>query len=282
MRLDIQQGTSEWLKLRKEKVTATDAGVILGFGYESPYNLWEKKMSLKPEATQTELMKRGQLLEPIAREQLCSQLGIKLTPAVVISDERPWQMASLDGLSDDNQVMVEIKCGLKTCEAAKAGVIPDYYRAQLQHQMCVMALPMMLFFTFDGHSSNIIEVKRDDNFIDEMIVKEHEFYKCIDNFEPPALTDRDYVIRNDEDWKRVAEMWLNSKELAKKYADNEEHLRQMLIDLAGSSNVKGAGVKVAKSVRKGSIDYKSISQLKEIDLESYRKKPVEYWRIGIE
>lgn len=283
MRLDVEQGTPAWLKLRKEKVTATDAGVIIGVSdYQSPYSLWAAKMGLTPPVQETERMREGKRLEPFALAEFTKQTGLQVCPAVVLSDDRPWQMASLDGLSDDNKVMVEIKCGPKTCALAEKGIIEPIYKAQLNHQMSVMSLKMMFFFTFDGYSSNIMEVKRDDDYIADMIAQEYEFYKCIDNFEPPALIDKDYIVRNDEEWKRISEMWLYNKELARRYADDEEHLRQMLINLAGSSNVKGSGIRVAKSIRKGSIDYKSIPQLKEIDLEPYRKKPSEYWRIGIE
>lgn len=283
MRLMVQQSTPEWLSLRKQKVTATDAGVILGISpYQSSYGLWAEKMNLSPPIQETERMREGKRLEPIALEEFTKKTGIVASPAVVISDERSWQMASLDGLSEDNTSMVEIKCGPKACALAKQGIIEPHYRAQLMHQMSVMSLKSMFFFTFDGYLSNIIEVERDDAFITDMIYKEHEFYKCIDNFEPPALSERDYIVRNDEEWNQLAIQYLKAKDLAKIVADNEELLRQQLILLAGSSNIKGAGLRVAKSIRKGAIEYKAIPQLKGLDLESYRKKPSEYWRIGIE
>lgn len=284
MRLDsMSQGSNEWLKLRKTKVTATDAGVILGISpYQSSYGLWAEKMSLSPPVQENERMREGKRLEPLALAEFTKKTGILASPAIVISDERSWQMASLDGLSDDNKSMVEIKCGPKTCALAKQGIIEPHYRAQLHHQMSVMCLPMMFFFTFDGQSSNIMEVERDDAYIADMIAKEHEFFKCIDNFEPPALSERDYVIRNDDEWNQLAIQYLKAKDLAKIVADDEELLRQQLIALAGSMNVKGSGVRVAKSVRKGTVDYKAIPELKGLDLEPYRKKPSEYWRIGVE
>ncbi len=284
MRLDsMSQGSNEWLKLRKTKVTATDAGVILGISpYQSSYGLWAEKMSLSPPVQETERMREGKRLEPIALQEFTKITGILAYPAIVISDERSWQMASLDGLSDDNKSMVEIKCGPKTCALAKQGIIEPHYRAQLHHQMSVMSLKSMFFFTFDGYSSNIMEVERDDAFIADMITKEHEFYKCIDNFDPPALSDKDYTVRNDDEWKKASEMYLASCHRVKFWEEEQEYWRKILIEAAGSSNVKGEGVRVAKSVRKGAIEYKAIPELKGLDLEQYRKKPSEYWRIGIE
>lgn len=283
MRLPIEQGTPEWLKLRTQKVTATDAGVITGDNeYQTPYKLWAEKMSLSPPVHETERMREGKRLEPFALAEFTKQTGIHASPAVVVCDARPWQMASLDGLSDDNKVMVEIKCGPKTCDLARQGIIEPMYRAQLQHQMCVMSLQMVYFFTFDGLSSKIIEVERDDSFIADMITKEHEFYKCIDNYEPPALTERDYVTRNDASWCHMAQNWVNAQRELKYWEEKAEDYRSSLIKLADSSNTRGAGVKVAKSIRKGNIEYKAVPEIQGINLEPYRKKPSEYWRIGIE
>ena len=66
------------------------------------------------------------------------------------------------------------------------------------------------------------------------------------------------------------------EELKKK----ENHYREMLIQLSNDKNSIGNGVKIQKIVRKGAIEYKDIPELKDIDLEKFRKQPVESWRIG--
>jgi hypothetical protein len=44
----------------------------------------------------------------------------------------------------------------------------------------------------------------------------------------------------------------------------------------------GAGIRLSKIPRKGAVDYSQIECLKELDLEPYRKKSIEYWKIGVE
>jgi len=77
----------------------------------------------------------GKRLEPIALASFCEQLGHELKPCVVQSDERPWQIASLDGISECRTMMVEIKCSQNLYEKAKNKIVPDYYMDQMQHQL---------------------------------------------------------------------------------------------------------------------------------------------------
>jgi len=56
-------------------------------------------------------------------------------------------------------------------------------------------------------------------------------------------------------------------------------LRNDLIEMAQGSNCRGGGIKLSKVVSKGTIDYKAIPELAGVDLEKYRKKPTECWKI---
>ena len=54
----------------------------------------------------------------------------------------------------------------------------------------------------------------------------------------------------------------------------------MIIEAAektGHNRLLCAGIKLTKQTRAGSIDYASIPELKNVDLESYRKKPTTFW-----
>jgi len=44
--------------------------------------------------------------------------------------------------------------------------------------------------------------------------------------------------------------------------------------------VKTCGLKIDRVTRKGSINYKEIDALKDIDLEKYRKPVSVYWQIS--
>src|ERR1700743_2597401 len=73
-------------------------------------------------------MNRGLQLEPYARKEYEDTTGI-LMPAVYIERAgHPFLRATLDGLNDEYQRALEIKCpGKKDHDIALAGKIPDKY-----------------------------------------------------------------------------------------------------------------------------------------------------------
>lgn len=75
-----------------------------------------------------------------------------------------------------------------------------------------------------------------------------------------------------EAWKKTA---LKLKEAEEK----EEAARKELIEACGEENFEGNGVKVWEIERKGSVDYTIVPELKDIDLEPYRKKGTFYWTV---
>ena len=67
--------------------------------------------------------------------------------------------------------------------------------------------------------------------------------------------------------------------MREKYEREEEILKQRLIDMSGGKSCRGSGVQVSRYIRKGTVDYGAIPELQGLDLEEYRKKPIEAWRI---
>ncbi len=140
--------TPEWEQMRKEKIGASDAPVLMGISpYDTPYSLWQKKLDLIPQTTMTRPMERGYTLEPLAREQVEQQIGQSLRPRVKFHDSIPWMMATLDGLSEDEKTLVEIKCpGATDHQTALSGHIPEKYFPQVQHQLEVCQIEKGYYF----------------------------------------------------------------------------------------------------------------------------------------
>ena len=63
------------------------------------------------------------------------------------------------------------------------------------------------------------------------------------------------------------------------YEKEKSVIKDDLTILSEGKNCQGAGVTLTKVERKGGIDYSSIPELKDIDLEKYRKKSSEYIQI---
>lgn len=275
---ELDQGSNEWLQLRKSKVTATDAPIIMGASH------WKTKLQLYHEKTDheyttpiNERMQRGLDLEPHARDLFTLKTGIHVEPKVVVKD---WAMASLDGLNELGNVAVEIKCpGNLDHQSALKGYVPEHYFPQLQHQMYVCGLKKMYYFSFDGFDGIALEVYRDDEYIEKMVEEEKKFYDCLVNKTPPEPSEEDYVYREDQEWEECALMWKSLSSSIKRLQEKEEKIREKLVNLSGGYNSKGAGVSLCQIQRKGNIDYSRIPELKNIDLDAYRKNDSVYWKI---
>lgn len=278
--LKIEQGTPEWHALRKTKITATDASVIMG-----PYP-WKTKLQLFHEKISDETaknivnarMQRGLDLEPVARELFQIETGIHVKPCVVVKD---WAMASLDGMCAWEETIIEIKCpGEKDHALALAGKIPAHYYPQLQHQMYVTDLNHMFYFSFDGIDGVTIRVERNDEYIQKMIQEEQEFYACVLSKIPPEKEADDYTYIEDEKWEELASRWTILMESMQKIEQEQELIKKSIIELSGQSNAKGAGISLCQVYRKGNVDYSQIPELKNVDLDAYRKPPINSWRIS--
>jgi putative phage-type endonuclease len=275
--INIEQGSQEWLALRKTKVTATDANIVMGASHwKTKLQLYHEKLSDEPAAPPNERMKRGTDLEPIARELFCIDTGIYMVPRVIVKD---WAMASLDGISEDNEIL-EIKCpGEKDHAIALAGKVPDHYYPQLQFQMYVADAKRVYYYSFDGFQGVTVVVERDDEYIAAMVERAKWFYGCMINKTPPERDEDEYVERDDDVWEECVAKWKITSADIKRLESQEDELRKKLIFLSGEQNTKGSGISLCQVQRKGNVDYAKVPQLKGIDLEPYRKPSTTSWRI---
>lgn len=276
--IDLEQGTPEWHALRKTKITATDASVIMGASHwKTRIQLYHEKLSNDAPTPPNERMQRGIDLEPVARDLFILNHGYICQPCVVVND---WAMASLDGIDETGKILVEIKCpGEKDHAVALSGKVPDHYYPQLQHQMWVCDVQEMYYFSFDGVDGVTVKVKRDDEYVEKMINEEYKFFMCLQQKTPPEPSEGDYIERNDDIWQQCASQWTSVTSQIKELEKEEEELRKQLIFLSGESNSKGAGISLCQVVRKGNVDYAKIPELKGVDLDKYRKGSINSWRI---
>lgn len=187
------QGTPEWLEYRRTRIGASDAPVIMGLSpYATPYELWMQKISgIEVEVNQ--FMQRGKDLEKIALKKYMEMTGISYMDSPVIENkDYPWQCASLDGMTKERDLFVEIKCpGEKNHEKALRGEIPKNYFIQMQHQLLVTGLDLAHYFSFDGIYGIILDVKRDEELLSDVFERELRFWDCLKNHVPPEMLPKD-------------------------------------------------------------------------------------------
>jgi putative phage-type endonuclease len=271
LRLDIEQGSPEWLALRRTKITATDAPVIMRASeYETPAQLWRRKITGE-ERPETEAMRQGREMEQQLREWASDWLCVPFEPAVLVSEERPWQMASLDGLAvvDGKPRLLEIKTTSRTdlvCPRSALHFLdemPDSWIWQVLHQRDVTGLPpdapsyLVVGYRGEGALADAVwpvvirECTRSDEFdVDEACVagdvagiwiprgkraemraREKSFLQCIESGE---LTDewRDTIEMQDEAWASLAEEYRHAMRAKREAEERVTRLRQELERLA--------------------------------------------------
>ncbi len=278
MEAHLIQGTDEWLHYRTSRITATDACVIMGVSkWKTKLELYNEKINENTNVFMNDRMKRGTDLEPMARELFCIQNGIEVSPRVITKE---WAMASLDGMSECGNYIVEIKCpGEKDHAIALSGKVPDHYYPQIQHQLYVTGLDWAFYYSFDGTDGVTLVVQRDDDYIEKMVAEELKFYECLESRIVPEPSDSDYVNRNDDLWNVYASQWISVLERMKDLEREQENIRNELIFLTAEHNTKGCGISVQKVERKGNVDYSKIPELSGVDLDKYRKESTSNWRI---
>lgn len=278
---EIQQNTPEWEEMRKGKIGASDAPIIMNVSpWKTPMQLWEEKSGFVPQGTQTFFMKRGHHLEQKAREKLEEMTGVLFQSVVRVHPEFEWMIASLDALSLDNAILAEIKCpGKEDHKKAMEGEVPEKYFPQLQHQMEVCGVDKAIYFSFDGENGVIVEVKKDEKYVADMLKKEKNFYECMKSLKPPSLTDKDHQLINSFEWESTAKQWTETNRAIKELQEKEKELRDNLIGLSQHHSSKGGGITLTKVVRKGNVKYSDIPELKNVCLDQYRGDAIESWRI---
>ena len=289
--VDVKQGSKEWLNWRKTVITATDCPSIMGTSpYQTAYKCWQRKLGLVAEQRSNPAIEKGKRLEPEARESFIFKTGIKMIPVCVESSEFDFLGASLDGISECNKALLEIKCSEPIYNQAKKGKIADHFLDQMQAQLLVTGADINYFYAYSEEDKDgiIIEMKKDPNFEDLFLPKAREFWRRILYFEAPPMSESDWCCMNDNlDWQKYAIMYKEIDASTKALEDKKDYIRKKLIEICAhekyeGKNCQGNGLKAMKTTIKGRIAYDEIPQLEGVDLEKHRKESTTSWKILID
>ncbi len=183
--VDLVQGSADWLRWRHDGIGASDAAALMGQNpWRSPQALFAEKVAPprygagrreRPLAAVADLfgatpVREDGGLEAQARRLYRQQHGSAVAPICLVSTERPWQRASLDGADLAAGRLLEIKCGSATYAAvAKSGRVPGHYIGQLQQTLAVTGFDAIDFWVWlPGRPPLLITERRDEVYIAEL------------------------------------------------------------------------------------------------------------------
>lgn len=197
--VSVKQNSKEWREWRGTGLGASDAPAVMGESpWTSPFELWLQKTGImeRPPANEFQVaaMKRGQELEPIAREKFEKEIGKPFPTLSAVHDEHEFLRASFDGYNAELNALVEIKCpGKEDLAKAAKGIVPDKYKAQVQQQLLISGAKVCYYYTWDGKSDKgtIIEVKPDPEYQKRLLDTMIDFWARVQNQILPDVTAKD-------------------------------------------------------------------------------------------
>ena|SRR6188508_1364834 len=290
--MHLEQRSAEWHEFRRNHIGASDAPIIFGVSpWKTSLQLYHEKTNPKESLSSSNYsMRRGIELEPKALALFEAETGYLMTPRVLVHPDHSWMSASLDGFELEGKCLVEIKCpGREDHNLAKKEIVPEKYMPQLQHQMEVTGLSECYYMSYVSDSDfTIFKVKKDNDYTIRLIEKEMEFWDRVQRKDPPSPSYKEAEEINSKEWVQSSGKYrdLQYKELEIKQQlieiENEKNrVKQELIFLANNRSAHGDGLKLTKYIRKGPVEYARIPELKNVELDLYRKAPIESWIVTL-
>lgn len=252
---EVEQGTEQWLGLRKWKLTGSTIKTILGItvkrspkGYETAYQLLADThldLSDEEDLSARQILQRWHDLEPDARERYENMTGIEVEEVGFV-EKNSYLWLSPDGLINTNTTQkpkytraIEIKCPLwkNFVKYVIWNRIPDEYMGQVINNFLViddlLILDFILYHPWAGGKIpklHVIRVTREE--LSEQIANAHElllsFKGNMDELEQTLFSKSKEMLGQEiekEKYYKVSEvadiLWLKRETINKKCRDGD-------------------------------------------------------------
>ncbi len=158
---NVAQGSAEWLALRAQHFTASEAPAMMGASkYQTRTDLLAaKKTGITPEVTPSQqfIFDKGHATEALARPMTEVLIGEELYPIVGTKGNL---LASMDGATMLCETLFEHKLWNESVVAqVKAGELDPHYYWQLEQQLLVSGAERVIFVCSDGTAENFVHME---------------------------------------------------------------------------------------------------------------------------
>lgn len=286
----INQGSPEWFEQRKDRITGSRVGSILGL------NPWKTKDDVMREMVRehfgvykefngnvaTEWGSRNEK-NAIFRLELDNNIDFIETGLHVHHDHN-WIAASPDGLVGDTAV-VEIKCpyGLRNSKDPSKFKRPEqqmHYYAQMQLEMACTGRRECYFYQWSPYANKLYMVDFDEDWFDlNLIVLRQIYNEYLEALKKPDqyLEDKVKVINDDV----ISSNYIAARERYEEAKADMESAKKELVKMANGKKARIGDLLVYPVERKGAINYTKVVKdlLPDTDLDNYRGKTSTSWGI---
>lgn len=284
----MEQRSDAWFEARKGRITASEAGALLGMSphtseQEAFRRLVRKMNGLPSDFVGNVATEYGTFHEAGALAEYRMESGNSVEEVAFV-EWQDWLGASPDGFVRDDG-MLEIKCPFgqrknnppvfKTAEEQ-----PHYY-AQMQIQMFCAQRGWVDFFQWSPAGTDQQWVKYDGEWLGKYLPVLKGIWE-----KAKAADPKDYEgpMRREFDTPEAAKLVSEYDELSEAIENAQDRKRDIIarmVDIAGKKNAVICGRKLTLVKRAGSVSYaKAIAKhAPDADLEPFRGESSESWHL---
>ena len=282
--INLEQGSPKWIEFRNTRLGGSDIPSLMNLpeAYGNRTSLIQDKINpvTKEHSEFTKrLFQDGHDFELAVRES--NPRGFQFTPQVVQHKSEDRFISSLDGINLEHQIILEVKSTRKDAYLymARNGLVPEVYNYQIQWCLFVTGYEVAHLYVVDSTCGDtyFIEVKRDQNLIDKIVIEAHKFLAELSTGIEPYIQLENITVQN------IANIKNNIKHYKKLIAEAENQVQEQaeqLLKEYKATKIEGCGVRIQIVTKKGSVQYKKIEALKGIDLDKYRAPSSSYVKIS--
>lgn len=279
----MEQRSEAWFKARKGRITGSAVGAILGLApYMSRDDVMRRMVreyhNQPSEFTGNAATQWGTQMEKVAIGDFEIERGHSVEDAPFVVWDEDWLGASPDGYIGDDH-LIEVKCpyGLRNQNPPMFKSIDDqqHYYAQIQIQLLVTNREGCFFWQWSPYGTQSEYVPFDPLWVNENLPKLREFYA-------EYLNEREHNAWKYIDGGEVAARYQKAKAALDCAKAEMEEAKEALIAATNNEGGKIGDLTITRVKKKGAVSYqKAIKELlPDADLEPYRGKDSEYWRIS--
>lgn len=287
----MEQRSPEWYAARRERLTGSNIGAALGVNpWKTPEDLIRQMVrdyhGAPSEFSGNMATEYGTAHEPLATMDYMGKTGRHPEECgFYVHPEYPWLGASPDAFVDDDRLL-EAKCpfGLRNKKGAdlvfKTSAEQPHYYAQMQIELACTGRTVCDFYQWTPSGDSLEEVDYSAEWFAENLPRLEKFYQWYlsERDNPDHLEDKAKEINTLKAGKLIEEY-----DRAKAAIDDAEaRKKEILAELVHLSKERDAvihGRKLTKVERKGNVQYGKVPELKGVDLDPYRAKPSQFWKL---
>jgi predicted phage-related endonuclease len=250
----------EWHDARRAGVGGSDANIIMGGDEKAILKLWEEKVGRSEPEDLSDVFRvqLGLVTEDFNADWFFKKTNLPvIARGEMVKGKIDFMRSTLDGqipMPDGSTAVWEAKHG---SGFDKLPEIVKRYQPQLHHNMIVLGCRKAYLSVILGNDWDYQEIDLDDEYAQQVIDAEREFWECVrlqippSNapaiVEPPEATKAIDMTGNNE-WAAAASEWLTCKNYASQFDKAADKLKKMVA--ADAKVAKGHGIKIARDKRR--------------------------------